>query len=214
MKEALTVERFQEMLSYVSEKIQDNKEFLCEIDAAIGDGDHGTSMAKGFRAAEKKLESESYEDIGSVMKSVGSSLMNEIGGATGPLFSTIFLSAGKIAEDEKEANLSLLGKMFEKSLEDVKARGGARPGDKTLVDSLEPAVKALKKTGRNDLGLVEGLKIACEAAQEGMEDTKEMKPKKGRAKYLDDRAIGHQDPGATSIALVFETMSKYASKNL
>lgn len=199
------------MLEEIHEKIRENENFLCKLDSAIGDGDHGTTMEKGFRTALDDLNLENTEDVGEFMKSVGTSLLREIGGSTGPLFATIFMSGGKVAEGEKEAGLALFSEMFEKALEDVQKRGGAKPGDKTLVDSLEPAVEGLKSAVEEDMSLEDGLTRAHERAEEGVEATKDMEPKKGRAKYLGERAKGHQDPGATSISLIFKAMKNYVS---
>lgn len=213
MTRTLNADQFKEMFNEVTQKIQDNREKLCEIDSAIGDGDHGTSLAKGFSASKDRLELDESRNIGDILRKIGMSLTEKIGGATGPLFATIFISAGKAAEGKEEVDLSLLIKMFVKATTDVQKRGGAKPGDKTMIDALKPAVEGLKEAKEDNLDLQEGLKIAHKRAKEGVKATKDMKPKKGRAKYLGERSLGHQDPGATSIALIFEAMSEYVDEH-
>ncbi|MTI61468.1 MAG: dihydroxyacetone kinase subunit L [Firmicutes bacterium] len=210
--ESIDVKKFKEMTLRLAEEIQNNKAYLCELDAAIGDGDHGISMAKGFKEAEKRLRDineEDLEKISDVYKLVGMALLDKIGGATGPIFSTIFLSAAKVAGDKKEADLKLFADMFTTAVEDVCKRGKSKAGEKTLIDALDPAAKALSKSAQEGLPLEKGLKNAYKEALEGVEDTKEMSPGQGKSRYLKDRAIGHQDAGATSISLMFKAMKEY-----
>ena len=212
--EKLTIEEFKEMTIKIAERIQENKDYLCEVDAAIGDGDHGISMSKGFKEAEQRLldlDKNELSSIGEVFKVVGMSLLDKIGGAAGPIFSTIFLSGAKIAKDKETADLNLLAAMFEQAVEDVCKRGNSKPGDKTLIDSLNPAVKSLKESAEKDVNLNEGINLAYQAAEEGLEATKDMAPKQGKSRYLKDRAIGHQDAGATSITIIFKAMNEYIS---
>lgn len=208
----LYIKEAKEMTLKITEEIQKNKAYLCELDAAIGDGDHGISMAKGFKEAENRLRDvneESFKKIGDIYKLVGLALLDKIGGATGPIFSTIFLSAAKIAGDKKEVDLELFADMFAKSVEDVCKRGKSKPGEKTLIDALYPAAKALRGSAQEGLSLEKGLKNAYEASLSGVENTKKMVPKQGKSRYLKDRAIGHQDAGATSISLIFKAMKEY-----
>jgi len=210
--EKLTIKDFREMTINIAENIQKNKDYLCEVDAAIGDGDHGISMAKGFKEAEKRLRDKSesdFESIGEVFKVVGMSLLDKIGGATGPIFSTIFLSGAKIAKSSKSASLSLLAKMFSQAVDDVCKRGNSKPGDKTLIDALNPAANALTEAAESGMSIEEAIDAAYQAAEDGLEATKDMAPKQGKSRYLKDRAIGHQDAGATSITIIFRAMKDY-----
>jgi dihydroxyacetone kinase-like protein len=207
---SINVKEYEEMILKIAKEIQNHKDYLCRIDAAIGDGDHGVSMAKGFKKVEDKLKnSENLFTIAEVNEIVGLTLLQEIGGATGPLFSTIFLSSAKIAGDRKEVDLDLLSKMFTAAVEDVCKLGKSKPGDKTLIDALKPAAEALSQAARDGLSIEEGLNMAYQNALAGVEATKEMTPKQGKARYLKDRAIGHQDAGATSISIMFKAMKEY-----
>lgn len=215
MADEISVDELRKSLIHSAKKIQENREYLCELDSAIGDGDHGNSMSKGFKAVENKLENNDPDTVGHLFKLVGTTLMKNMGGATGPIFATLFMSAGKKAGDRKNADLDTLADMFETSLKDVSERGDAKPGDKTMIDALKPAVEALRESGKKDRSITEGMKLAYERASEGVEKTKEMKPSRGKAKSLGDRAIGHQDPGATSVSLIFKAMhGSIKKKNL
>lgn len=210
--EKLTIKDFREMTIKIAEDIQENKDYLCEVDAAIGDGDHGISMAKGFKEAEKRLRDKTesdFESVGDVFKVVGMSLLDKIGGATGPIFSTIFLSGAKIAKSSESADLSLLAEMFSQAVADVCKRGNSKPGDKTLIDALNPAAEALKEAAEAELSIEKAIDAAYQAAEDGLEATKDMAPKQGKSRYLKDRAIGHQDAGATSITIIFRAMKDY-----
>ncbi|MBL5981072.1 hypothetical protein NAAC61_02690 [Petrotoga sp. 8T1HF07.NaAc.6.1] len=207
---SINVKEYKEMILKIAEEIQNHKDYLCRIDAAIGDGDHGISMAKGFKKVEDKLRnSENLSTIAEVNKIVGLTLLQEIGGATGPLFSTIFLSFAKIAGDRKEVDLDLLSRMFTVAVADVCKLGKSKPGDKTLIDALKPAAEALSQATKDGLSIEEGVNMAYQSALTGVEATKEMTPKRGRARYLNDRAIGHQDAGATSISIMLKAMKEY-----
>lgn len=200
------------MFLKVSKDIQNNKEYLCEVDAAIGDGDHGISMKKGFMEVEKALKEKKVDeikDIGEIFKIIGMSLVKKIGGAAGPIFSTIFISASKIAKNKKNADLNLFYEMFEQSLRDVCKRGNSELGDKTLIDALDPAVQSLKSSTQKKYDLEKAFKLASKKAAEGVERTKNLQPRQGKSRYLQDRAVGHQDAGATSISIIFESMKDY-----
>jgi len=210
--DSLNTSQFRDVLLIVAKKIQDNKDYLCKVDAVIGDGDHGISMAKGFKAVEENIKYKDFGKVSDLLTSVGFSLVENIGGAAGPLFGTVFISAAKVAGDKTEVDLELLQKMFEQSVVDVCKRGGSKLGDKTMIDALQPAVEGLKESVRKDLSLVEGLELAYQKAKEGVEATKNMQPRQGKSRYLRDRALGHQDAGATSISLVFEAMLEGVKK--
>lgn len=191
------------IIDAVADNIIKNKEYLTELDAAIGDADHGINMAKGFKAVKKKLPELKDKDCGNVLKMVGMTLVSTVGGASGPLYGTAFMRAGKVIDSKDKLEVEDLGKIFDAALEGIKARGKAQKGDKTIVDTLEPAVEVLKNS---KLESKEVLKETLDVAKKGMQYTKEITAKKGRASYLGERSIGHQDPGATSCYIMLETI--------
>lgn len=184
--------------------IESEQTRLTELDAAIGDGDHGANMARGFAAVGDKLGQGTAETPGALFKLVAMTLISTVGGASGPLYGTFFLEAAKTAGDAQALGDALLHDVFAAGLAGVRMRGKAAPGDKTMVDALTPAVDAL--AGGGDLR--ERLQAAAAAAAQGADQTKPLIARKGRASYLGERAIGHEDPGAASSALLFATLAK------
>ena len=201
------------MLLYIADKIIANKPYLTEIDSAIGDGDHGIGMAGGMQKAKRKLlKLEEQENVYHIFEEAGQAMLMSMGGASGVIFGSLYLAGAKGMESKKVLTAFDLAEMEEKSLAAIQERGGAQVGDKTMVDALAPAVEALKKNA--DLGLLEMLKQAEEAARIGMEDTKKYVAKFGRAKSLLERAVGHQDAGATSVYLIFQGMREFVEGTL
>jgi dihydroxyacetone kinase-like protein len=203
----LTVEEAKEMFIYVADKMIESKDTLTQADKAIGDGDHGVGMARGFEAVRQKLETQSYASIGDLFKSIGMTLMTSIGGAAGAVFGTLFRGAGKSTGEQFELGSPTLSLALNDGLQAVKDRGKAKPGDKTMVDALEPA--AVKSTELNAASLEEALAEICEAARQGMEKTKEMVATLGKAKPLGPRSLGHVDPGSLSIYFIFKYMLEF-----
>lgn len=195
------------VIERITEVIRDNKEYLTELDSAIGDADHGINLDRGFSAVKDKLKGLSDNDIGAILKTTGMTLVSTVGGASGPLYGTAFMRAGQAVQGKNELTEEDIVKMFELALEGIKQRGKAEAGDKTMIDSIEPAVKALKDALINNIALPEALNRAANAAMEGMEYTKNISARKGRASYLGERSIGHQDPGATSAYLMIKAFS-------
>ena len=211
--EELNVADARNMLLYIADKIIANKPYLTEIDSAIGDGDHGIGMAGGMQKAKRKLlKLEEQENVYHIFEEAGQAMLMSMGGASGVIFGSLYLAGAKGMESKKVLTAFDLAEMEEKSLAAIQERGGAQVGDKTMVDALAPAVEALKKNA--DLGLLEMLKQAEEAARIGMEDTKKYVAKFGRAKYLLERAVGHQDAGATSVYLIFQGMREFVEGTL
>lgn len=211
--EELNVADARNMLLYIADKIIANKPYLTEIDSAIGDGDHGIGMAGGMQKAKRKLlKLEDQENVYHIFEEAGQAMLMSMGGASGVIFGSLYLAGAKGMESKKVLTAFDLAEMEEKSLAAIQERGGAQVGDKTMVDALAPAVEALKKNA--DLGLLEMLKQAEEAARIGMEDTKKYVAKFGRAKSLLERAIGHQDAGATSVYLIFQGMREFVEGTL
>jgi phosphoenolpyruvate---glycerone phosphotransferase subunit DhaL len=175
-------------------KIKQQREELVRLDTAIGDGDHGTNMDRGMTNALERLGADEQPDAGAVLKTVAMALVSKVGGAAGPLYGTLFLRMAAGLEGQAEIDLAGYAAAWRRGLEGVEARGKAEAGDKTMVDALIPAVKALEGASELDSGLRE----AAERARRGMEATIPMVARKGRASYLGERSKDHQDPGATS----------------
>jgi len=184
--------------------IEENATLLSDLDAAIGDGDHGANMSRGFAAVAKKLETAQPADIGALFKLVGMTLISTVGGASGPLYGGFFLELGKQSAGKQELDAAALASILEAGLGDIKRRGKAELGDKTMVDALTPAVEAMKAAG-NDIAIA--TRAAATTARDAAEKTSPLLARKGRASYLGERSIGHQDPGATSTALLLESLA-------
>jgi dihydroxyacetone kinase-like protein len=182
--------------------IAEHRDELSELDAAIGDGDHGTNMARGMQKVRERLDGADGEDIGATLKLVAMALISSVGGAAGPLYGTLFLQMGNATAGRSELDLAGWAAALEAGLQGVIARGKAEVGDKTMVDALSPAVEAVRQAERDETGLAEALERSASAAQDGMERTVPLVARKGRASYLGDRSAGHQDPGATSSYLL------------
>lgn len=183
------------------------KDELNSMDAECGDGDFGSVMFIAFSDARKTLDEIQGDDVGVVLSKVGHSILSTAGGASGPMFGTLFLEAGKASNGKSEIGLSDLAVMFDQSLQKIRARGGARVGDKTLVDALEPAVNSLKDTVSSKIALHLALEKAAEAARGGCEETKRLTAKHGKARYLGEQTLGFVDPGAYVISLLFTTLA-------
>ncbi len=209
-KAQLTIKETKEMFIYVSNKIMESKDVLTQADKAIGDGDHGIGMARGFEAVGQKLDTQSFTSIGEIFKSVGMTLMTSIGGAAGAVFGTFFRGAAKNAAEKSELDSQTLSQTLQDGLQAVKDRGKAKPGDKTMVDALEPA--AVKSEELNAAPLDEALTEITEAARQGMEKTKQMVATLGKAKTLGERSLGHADPGSLSTYLIFKFMREFVSE--
>jgi len=187
--------------------IADNKEYLTELDAAIGDGDHGINMHRGFAAVTAKLPSVADKDIGSIFKTIGMTLVSTVGGASGPLYGTFFLQMGTSTSGKLELTLADWAFTLQAGVEGVIMRGKANLGDKTMIDSLVPAVQALKESVDKGSDMGEALRYSARAAEQGMLSTISLVARKGRASYLGERSAGHQDPGATSASLLIKTVA-------
>ncbi|WP_438028807.1 dihydroxyacetone kinase subunit DhaL [Sorangium sp. So ce233] len=202
-----------------ADALEREKAYLTELDAAIGDSDHGVNMARGFTAVRARLDTLDRGDIGALLKGVGTILLSTVGGASGPLYGTLFRDAGQKVAGAAAVDLAALTGCLEAGLEGVQRRGKASPGEKTMVDALVPAVDALKAAlgapqpdGAGDGGapLAEALARAAEAAKAGAEATVPLIARKGRASYLGERSAGHQDPGATSCWLLLRSLAATA----
>jgi phosphoenolpyruvate---glycerone phosphotransferase subunit DhaL len=187
-----------EWLQVYASVIEHHKEDLTELDAAIGDGDHGINMDRGFKKISSQLGSFTGKDISSIFKAVSMTLISSIGGASGPLYGTWFLRASSATDGKQELTTEDTLKVLQAGLDGLLERGKAQLGDKTMIDVMSPAVGAFEQAVSEGLGTVEALQMAVTAAEQGLKATIPMLAKKGRASYLGERSLGHQDPGGTS----------------
>ncbi|SRR5579875_817879 len=187
--------------------LHEQRDYLTSLDAAIGDADHGINMDRGFTAVLDKLPTVAEADVGTILKTVGATLVSTVGGASGPLYGTAFLRAGTALAGRQELRPvdALAG--FEAAYEGIVARGKAQRGEKTMLDAFGPALDALRAAIEAKQPFANALRAAADAAQAGALATTPMMATKGRASYLGQRSIGHQDPGATSLALFFQMMT-------
>ena len=202
-----------EAMAAIGQTIISNKQFLTDLDAAIGDGDHGINMARGFEAVGAKLLSLGPDkDIGVIMKTIGMTLISSVGGASGPLYGTAFLRAATPSQGKFELDSDTAALMLAAAITGIKDRGKASRGEKTMLDALEPAYDAFVAGSSEQKSLIDCLELACEAARQGVEFTKTIVATKGRASYLGERSIGHQDPGATSSYLMLQTLLEFSRR--
>lgn len=204
----LSREVFLDWLQNAARLLEQNKDYLTDLDAAIGDADHGTNMDRGFRKILQQLPSLKEKDAGAILKTAGMTLISNVGGAAGPLYGTLFLRAGEAVEGRSELEPGDLALFLRKGVEGVMARGRAPLGAKTMVDALSPALSALETALQEGRDLQAALHETVEAAEKGMRDTIPMIATRGRASYLGPRSAGHQDPGATSSVLILKALAE------
>ncbi|MEU4563262.1 dihydroxyacetone kinase subunit DhaL [Actinoplanes sp. NPDC023936] len=190
-----------------------SSEELTRLDAAIGDGDHGVNLTRGFAAVAAALDAGSFAGVGEVFVTAGSTLISKVGGASGPLYGSALRSLGKALPPGAPVTASDLAAGLHAGLEAVRKLGGAEPGDKTIVDAWKPAADAFEAAVAAGAGLPEAAGEAARAAREGARATTDLRARKGRASYLGERSAGHQDPGATSTALLFRALSEQAGNS-
>lgn len=188
-------------LKATAKRVADQKEYLTELDQAIGDGDHGINLARGYQEAVSKMEKSTYADIGALLQDVGMVLLSKVGGASGPLLGTAFMKAAAPLKGKQEAGAADWALALEEAVKGIKLRGKAEVGNKTMLDLWEPLALYVKE---NQAAL--DLDALLTFAQEQVEKTKELVAIKGRAAYLGPRAIGHLDPGAVSSLYLIETL--------
>ncbi|NLK96792.1 dihydroxyacetone kinase subunit DhaL [Defluviitalea saccharophila] len=196
------------IIQKIAEKIHENRQFLTDLDAAIGDGDHGINLDRGFQAVVEKLPTVKDKDIGTILKTVGMTLVSTVGGASGPLYGTAFMKAGAAMNGKMELETSDLLTIIDEAAKGIKMRGKAERGEKTMLDAIEPAYEVLRRELEKGSTLKDALDEAENAAKEGVEYTKTIIATKGRASYLGERSIGHQDPGATSSMMIFTVLKE------
>lgn len=207
----LNVEQVTDMVICACDAIIENRPYLTEVDSKIGDGDHGIGMSGGMEKAKIALQEKApFADVNTVFKTTGMAMLNSMGGASGVIFGSMFLGGVKGMPVSDKLDGIQFAQIMRGALEAIKARGKAQVGDKTMVDALEPAVIAMEKESQEDLEPV--LEAAKTAAWDGVENTKQYVAKFGRSKSLMERAIGYQDAGATSVAIIFEAMYNYVKE--
>lgn len=199
------------MMTAITEKISANKQALDQLDAALGDGDHGTGISIGFAASLEAVQA--AKTPAEVLKLAAMQLMNRMGGTSGALFGTLYLKAAMSLPNDANITSAQFAEMWQVGCEGVAQRGKAEIGDKTMLDALQPAVEALEQEVTDGQSLLNALAAAKDAAAKGAEATMDMQAKHGRAKYIGERAMGHMDAGAKSIALMFEAMYEYVKAN-
>ena len=187
--------------------VEENAGTLTRLDAAIGDGDHGTNMSRGFRAVLQRLDGLTDKDFSSVFRAVSMALIGKVGGAAGPLYGSFYLGMGKQLGSAEEATDAELAAALRAGYDAVVARGKAQVGDKTMLDAWDPALRALDEAIAEGVELGPALDRAAAAAGEGMKATIPMIARKGRASYLGERSRDHQDPGATSSHLILQALA-------
>lgn len=202
----LDVQGMLKAFNAIGETMAAHKEYLTELDSAIGDADHGINMNRGFQKVHDKLSAGSYSDLGGLFKDVGMTLMGSVGGASGPLYGTLFMRMSSKLAGRQDVDAASLAEALEEGLKGIVALGKAQLQDKTMVDALTPAVDALKNVAAAGVGLSDALEAGVEAAKSGMESTIPLVARKGRASYLGERSAGHQDPGATSVYLILSAI--------
>ncbi len=207
-EEIMTVSRQQiiDWLEKAAKAIQDNKGHLTQLDAAIGDADHGINMVRGFKKVAEKLPTIADKDIGNILKTTGMTLISSVGGASGPLYGTFFMRAATAGSGKEALDAIDLCAMFKGGVDGIVQRGRPNLGDKTMFDAWAPALDAMQAALSKGSDTLTIVKAGASAIEQGMKDTIPLQARKGRASYLGERSIGHQDPGATSSCLIFKML--------
>ncbi|MDR0447166.1 MAG: dihydroxyacetone kinase subunit L [Treponema sp.] len=205
---SINIDKVRSIIGDIAGMIEEKKQYLSDLDQAIGDGDHGFNMARGFEVVMQKLKEAPGADIGDVLKTTAMALISNVGGASGPLYGSLFLKAAGLAKGLTEIDLAGFVPIFKEGILGVQARGKAELGDKTMIDVLLPALESLEKDSAAGLSGKEAFANAEKIAASCMEKTKDILAKKGRASYLGERSIGHIDPGATSSYLMISIINK------
>jgi dihydroxyacetone kinase-like protein len=206
MGDVVTVEGFAEWLRQFAALVHDNAGYLTELDSAIGDADHGSNMDRGMKAVVAVLDSTQFEAPDALFKKVGMTLVSTVGGASGPLYGTFFLRFGSSLQGAAEVSAPELGVALRAGVDGIVTRGKAEVGDKTMYDALAPALDAYDAAV--DQGVGAALAAAATAAAKGRDATTPLVARKGRASYLGERSVGHQDPGATTVALLLDAATE------
>ena len=205
----MNADTVQRWLEQAAASLREQRDYLTQLDAAIGDADHGTNMDRGFTAVVEKLSAtDDPASPGRVLITAGGTLVSTVGGASGPLWGTALRRAGRALGDAEEFGSAELTSALDAALDGVVELGAAQEGEKTMVDALAPAVRTLRESLAGGASLADAVQAAFEAGEEGMKATVPLQASKGRASYLGERSIGHQDPGATSTVLILGALAQ------
>lgn len=199
--------KIKEWLSSVADTYEKNKDYLTQLDSYIGDADHGINMNRGFKLVKEMINNENKESISDIFKSTGTILIKNIGGSSGPLYGTFFLNAGILSNNKESLSLYDITDIFNKGANAISSLGKSKAGEKTMLDTLFPSLDAMKESineNNEDAKLFKNK--VMEAAENGMKSTINMLATKGRASYLGERSVGHQDPGATSMFMLIKDL--------
>ena len=199
-----------EILSKIIADVNEQKDYLTQLDNVIGDGDHGINLDRGFKAVEKQLPGYADLEVDGILKDVGKQLMKVVGGSSGPLYGSAYKKAGVYLKGKTEITMDDFLGMMDTAIEQIQKLGHAVEGEKTMIDSMIPATKAMKESYAADGDYKKALAAGVAAAEAGIEYTKTIIATKGRASYLGERSLGHQDPGATSFTLMLKDIAELA----
>lgn len=206
-KDSMNSAKLIEILNQIGEKIIEQKDYLTELDRPIGDNDHGINMAKGFNEVEKKIATLADKDIGTILKTAGMALVSTVGGSSGPLYGTAYMKMGMTLNGKMEITFDDFLAAFKMGIDGVMQRGRSTVEEKTMLDAMVPAYEAMKVSWEKDADVKVALDAGAAAAEAGCEHTKELIATKGRASYVGERGIGHQDPGATSFLFMIQVVA-------
>jgi dihydroxyacetone kinase len=204
----LNLDNIISLVNNMADTIIANEVYFCELDSVAGDGDFGMSVAKGFKQLKLEWDGIEKDDIGAFLKGCGMIITEYCGGASGPIWGSAFRSAAKYASGKSELNLSELAQLMQSAVDGIQKRGGAKLGDKTLLDALIPTVESLKNSAQEGEDMLAAMKKGAQAAVEGAEKTKQMVATKGRASYVGERSVNYPDAGAVAIGVVFTEITK------
>lgn len=207
MSDTISIDQLVAWIARYSAAVTDARQYLTDLDAAIGDADHGSNMSRGMEAAAAKLVSEPPTTVGDFGKSIGMTLVSTVGGASGPLYGTLFLRFGAAETAASELNGEQFAAALRAGVDGIIARGKAQAGDKTMLDALLPALEALDAAVAAGSSVNDAVSAAADAAEAGRDATEPLVARKGRASYLGERSAGHLDPGATSSAMLLRTLA-------
>lgn len=194
------------ILKKIGEKVEEHKDYLTELDQPIGDSDHGINLARGFKAVEEKLSTVEDKDIGTILRTAGMALVSTVGGASGPLYGSAYMKMGMALNGKVEIGIDDFLKGMDAAVEAVKQRGKVAAEEATMLDAMIPALTAMKEAAAAGADAKAVLEAGCKASWAGAEHTKDLIATKGRASYVGERGIGHQDPGATSFSYMLEVV--------
>ncbi|MDR1770933.1 MAG: dihydroxyacetone kinase subunit L [Hungatella sp.] len=197
-----------EIIRAIGFSVEEHKEELTALDQPIGDSDHGINLARGFEAVEKKLPELEGKDIGTILKTVGMTLVSTVGGASGPLYGSAYMKAGMALAGKNEMDQKDFLEMMKAAADAVMQRGKAVAEEATMLDAMLPALKAMEEADAAGASAKEMLDAGVWAAWAGTEHTKDLIATKGRASYVGERGLGHQDPGATSFSYMLEVIAR------